>query len=57
MKTIDYSDVFGYGTVHAHTISVSIYGYSTDEITNPIFIMGSTGTYHFGINRVKFQMD
>ncbi|KKK82905.1 hypothetical protein LCGC14_2798710 [marine sediment metagenome] len=57
MKTIDYSDVFGYGTVHAHTISIHVYDPPYDGPTNPIALISSFGTHHFGMNRVLFQMN
>ena len=57
MITIIYTDVYGHGMVSASMLSPSVYGYATEEITNPIFLVGDTGTYHFGINRVLFQMD
>jgi len=57
MLTISYTDVYGYGMVSAGMISIHVYGDSTEKITNPICLIGDTGTFHFGINRVTFQMD
>ena len=57
MQTFNYSDINGYGTVHAHSISIHVYDPPYDGPTNPIALLSSFGTYHFGINRVLFQMD
>ena len=57
MQTINYANIDGYGTVHAPTISIHVSGYYFDKPINPIILIGSTGTFHFGTNRVLFQMD
>ncbi len=57
MQTINYTDINGYGTVHAFGISIYLLGYKLDGPVNPIIFLSVYGTYHFGSNRVSFQMD
>ena len=57
MITLKYSDHNGYGVVHAMNIAVYMSGARDGEPVNPIFLMGYTGTLHFGTNKVIFWMD
>ena len=57
MTIIKYSDHNGYGVVHAINVSAYVCGAAEGEPVNPIFLMGTSGTLHFGTNRVIFQMD
>ena len=56
MQTINYIDINGYGMVHAFEISISLLGYRSDRPVNPIALLSVYGVYHFGSNRVSFQM-
>ena len=57
MQTVIYSDTNGYGTVHAHSISIYVYDPLYQGPINPVALLSPFGTYHFGMNRVLFQMD
>ena len=57
MQTVNYTDINGYGMVHAFGISISLLGYRSDSPVNPIAFLSVYGTYHFGSNQVSFQMD
>ena len=57
MQTFNYSDINGYGTVHANSISIYVYNPPYEVPTNPITLISSFGTHHFGMNRVLFQMN
>ncbi|KKL57030.1 hypothetical protein LCGC14_2239480 [marine sediment metagenome] len=57
MQTVIYSDVNGYGTVHAHSIAIYVYSPEYGGPINPIALLSPFRTYHFGTNRVLFQID
>ena len=58
MKTIEYKDNNGYGTVHAKSIIIYVYG-SLPHIApvNPMCLISPRGIYYFGTNTVLFQID
>ena len=57
MYEFNYTDVHGYGTVYAHRIHIYLYGSGLYEHVNPIALLGTYGTFHFGIHTVHFIMD
>ena len=57
MVMINYSDVHGYGTVYAQSISIYLSGDGQYEHVNPIALLSPFGTLHFGIHTVHFMMD
>ena len=57
MATLEYSDLNGYGMVHAPMISIYLFNALGDTPINPICMVSPFGTFHFGTNIALFGME